>query len=95
MPRVAIRRSRLRAAIAERDGLKCWLCGRVLWLGKGLPFGQKGPTGSGQPTGFATLDHIRPRAHGGKTEMANLKLACEPCNKKRGHHGSYPIADLA
>lgn len=32
----------------------------------------------------ATLDHLLPRAHGGGDHLANLVLACKPCNLRRG-----------
>ena len=88
MPRGAIRRSRLRAALAERDGLKCWLCGRVLVLRYG------NANGSTEPD-TATLDHVRPICRGGETHPDNLKLACQKCNVKRAHHGGYAIEDAA
>ena len=78
------KRRHLRAIIAQRDGTLCHWCGCPLWL-PGCP--QIG-------TWPATLDHIKPRSLGGKTETANLVLSCQPCNQRRGHHGSYPIAEL-
>ncbi len=32
-----------------------------------------------------TFDHIRPWSHGGKTELANLRVLCRRCNSKRGN----------
>jgi ferredoxin len=32
----------------------------------------------------ATIEHVRPRAHGGSSKPVNLKLACGPCNHRRG-----------
>lgn len=37
----------------------------------------------------ATIDHIRPRAFGGKNRMDNFVVACEPCNKARGYHNAW------
>lgn len=31
-----------------------------------------------------TLDHLQPRAYGGSNTTANLVLACQWCNRKRG-----------
>jgi hypothetical protein len=31
-----------------------------------------------------TLDHVRPRSRGGDDSEANLKVACEPCNNRKG-----------
>lgn len=30
-------------------------------------------------------DHVLPRAQGGKTDMQNLKTACQPCNRSKGN----------
>lgn len=32
----------------------------------------------------ATLDHVVPRAQGGKTNWTNVVLACTPCNQAKG-----------
>ena len=96
MSTIAKRRSVLRAALIARDGQTCRWCGCRL---SGCTLNPDGAGGrcdlvnqDGLP--FPTLDHVRPRYHGGKTELSNLVLACLPCNQRRGHHGSYPIADL-
>lgn len=34
----------------------------------------------------ATIDHVVPRSRGGLDNANNLRLACEPCNQKRGNH---------
>ena len=31
-----------------------------------------------------TYDHVVPRSQGGKTEWANVTVACVPCNQKKG-----------
>lgn len=33
----------------------------------------------------ATIEHFVPVTSGGSSHMANLSLACEPCNKEAGH----------
>ncbi len=33
-----------------------------------------------------TIDHIRPRIHGGSQRMENLMTACRPCNLLKGRH---------
>ena len=33
------------------------------------------------------VEHIHPRAHGGSNRIANLTLACEPCNRAKGTQG--------
>src|SRR5947209_5981536 len=30
------------------------------------------------------IDHVRSRKHGGSDEIANLALACQPCNRAKG-----------
>ena len=37
------------------------------------------------------IDHIRSLKHGGETELDNLALACQPCNRNKGSDlGSIP-----
>jgi uncharacterized protein (TIGR02646 family) len=31
-----------------------------------------------------TIEHVRPRRHGGNDAYSNLVMACQPCNQKRG-----------
>jgi 5-methylcytosine-specific restriction endonuclease McrA len=40
------------------------------------------------PLGELTLDHIHPRAEGGRDAQKNLRLACGPCNWAR--HATPP-----
>jgi 5-methylcytosine-specific restriction endonuclease McrA len=35
--------------------------------------------------GTATVDHLIPIAKGGGNTQANFRLACAPCNNRRGH----------
>lgn len=32
-----------------------------------------------------TIDHVVPKSRGGKSEMRNYVLACEPCNKNKAN----------
>jgi 5-methylcytosine-specific restriction endonuclease McrA len=32
-----------------------------------------------------TLEHVIPRSRGGETVESNLKVACEPCNNRKGN----------
>ena len=32
----------------------------------------------------ATVDHLKPKAKGGKNKKENMRLACGPCNSSRG-----------
>lgn len=61
--------------LADRDGWVCWLC-------EG-PIDRDAPDGS---PGQATVDHVVPRSRGGRTELANLRLAHRRCNGVRGNH---------
>lgn len=33
----------------------------------------------------ASVDHLQPKSKGGRNTEANFKLACKPCNTKRGN----------
>jgi len=34
---------------------------------------------------LATVEHLKPKSHGGTNTRANLALACKPCNNRRGN----------
>ncbi len=54
----------LRYEVMKRDGFKCVICGR-----------------SAAVDGVKLhVDHIKPVAKGGKTEMSNLRTLCQDCN---------------
>lgn len=41
------------------------------------------------------IDHIRSIKHGGLSELSNLALACQPCNRNKGSDlGSYPLGSV-
>ena len=40
-----------------------------------------------------TLDHVIPRAHGGKTTWENSVTACKSCNSKKGHKLQKPLRE--
>jgi hypothetical protein len=64
----------LRALVRERDGDDCSVCL--------LPIDFTRPPGT---AGGPSLEHVVPRAAGGKTVLANLRLAhAYPCNKAKG-----------
>jgi len=56
---------RLRFEVLKRDGFTCRYCGRT-------------PTRHGVEI---QIDHILPRARGGKDELDNLITACADCNQ--------------
>jgi len=71
----AAQRIRLFETIFARDGGRCVYCGvDTHRLAKGL---------SRSPS-LATLDHVVPRSQGGALSPANLVLACQACNNRRG-----------
>jgi 5-methylcytosine-specific restriction endonuclease McrA len=68
-------RQKLFAEIFARDRGRCVYCGiPVRPRAKGL---HRAPD-------LATLDHLKPRAEGGRTVAENLALACHACNNARG-----------
>ncbi len=62
----------LRYDVLKRDRFRCTACGA-------------NPAADGSV--ILTLDHKVPRAHGGKTEKANLATLCLQCNLGRGAMG--------
>lgn len=60
--------------LAARDGWLCWLC-----EGEIAPDAPPGSPAS------ATVDHVVPKSRGGRTELANLRLAHRRCNTVRGN----------
>lgn len=71
----AAQRIKLFETIFARDGGACVYCGVATHrLAKGL---------SRSPS-LATLDHVLPRSMGGPLNPANLVLACQACNNRRG-----------
>ena len=60
---------KLRSAIFDRDGWKCRKCGATV---------------SKDNTVRLEVDHIIPRAKGGKTVESNLETLCLPCNRAKG-----------
>ncbi len=69
-------RHRLRAQLLGRDGPNCSMCHKPLRF--------DAQSWENNHEDFATLDHILPRAHGGRLVLDNLRLACFPCNNARG-----------
>lgn len=47
------------------------------------------------PFVFATLEHLKPRAHGGSNHLGNLKMTCRGCNFRRGTGDFYEFKTYA
>lgn len=63
------------ADIIERDGLACYICGRI--------------TDPDAPAGTdlkSELEHEVPISRGGKHDWDNLRCACFRCNRRKGAH---------
>ena len=88
MPRLhlghRIRRDAIVIALAERDGDRCWYCGCVF---------DDRDDGAGRSL---TIDHIEPLADGGTSSLANLRLCCSTCNRRKGRLGAdaYSASEL-
>ena len=65
-----------RAAIYQRDGFTCYLCGCELDTNKANVLAPNA----------ATLDHVIPRAKGGSDDSANLRACCRACNSAKSDH---------
>ena len=61
-----------RKNLAARDDFTCQYCGWKPQRAGGAPDLSK-----------LTLDHVKPRAQGGRPSWGNLLLACEPCNASK------------
>jgi hypothetical protein len=71
------RRRQLAAAIQERDGQRCWVCGQEMDFH---------PAHRGWPESYS-LDHVKKCAEGGTCQLANLRLAHRVCNQGRDRKG--------
>jgi hypothetical protein len=63
----------VRRALWEREGGKCWYCGRDTMLNAG----EQNPR-------LATVDHLIPRARGGVNNDTNRVNCCLRCNQLKG-----------
>lgn len=71
----------LRTAVFERDGYVCQLCGE-----------RAGDSYADSPNSIVrlTVGHIQANAHGGSTELANLRAECSRCNETKRDEGRTP-----
>lgn len=65
----------LRAFLLERDGERCFYCGRTLWLRPEPPPRDDLAT---------SIEHFVPATHGGPSHPANLALVHRGCNQQAG-----------
>lgn len=77
------RRRRQLVQLWRRDLGTCWLCHGPVRLG--LP---------GEDPMSATRDHVIPKAHGGATQLWNLRLAHKHCNADRGTSAPPTLAEV-
>lgn len=73
------RKMKSRVKLLEKQKGKCYWCKKT--------FNTKTKQGRAE----LTLDHLLPRSKGGTWSVANLVLACEQCNAKRGNKMTNPI----
>lgn len=79
--RAAAWRSRLVEYLRHRDGDRCLDpdCGKRMRFD--LPSGPRGDDRA------PSIDHVIPRSLGGSDDLANLRLLCWGCNRRRGNRG--------
>lgn len=82
-------RERTILAIVETDRtfVQETVGGRRLWVGRCIHCNSRLAIGlDGRPVSGATIEHLRPRHHGGDEDLHNLALACASCNAEKGMH---------
>jgi hypothetical protein len=73
MPQTNLPTYLVRKSVYIRDKYKCRYCGCTTTLKD-----RNAPT-------FRTIDHLIPRALGGRSHFINLVTACRRCNEKKSH----------
>lgn len=68
------------AALYARDGRRCWYCKKPL---RALPLPALTP-GSRFPADYPTVDEVIPQSKGGRRVLSNQRVACQPCNNRKG-----------
>lgn len=75
----------LAAAVTDKTFDRTKLDGETVWVGKCVHCNTRLVVGDdGRARGSATLEHIKPQAQGGTDALANLAIACAPCNRQKG-----------
>jgi hypothetical protein len=67
-----------RSKLLKRDGNVCYWCVEEMDTG---PSARRNP----QSPWSCTIEHLRPKAHGGCNHLPNLVLAHQICNERRDH----------
>lgn len=62
--------------VLKKQRGKCCYCARPVVVRPA----NKGP----QPDDLATIDHLKPKSHGGERVIGNIAVACRACNSERG-----------
>lgn len=74
-----------RRRMTQNQSGHCYYCNGKVWV--------RGHDAQGKPNKEATLEHLVPVSHGGKSKdhKDNLVIACAHCNRTRG---TYPAEDF-
>jgi 5-methylcytosine-specific restriction endonuclease McrA len=75
---LAIVRTDSSFALTERNGKRYWL-GKCIYCNTSLAVEEDGSMIS-----LATVEHLRPRNHGGTDDLKNLAISCRECNQSKG-----------
>lgn len=83
------RKAKIRAEHWRNDDSRCCWCFREMWFHKHESKADAKRRLCLETTGElrkrrATIEHLKPLAHGGGNERSNIRLACHGCNSKRG-----------
>jgi 5-methylcytosine-specific restriction endonuclease McrA len=65
-------------SLGDVRGAECWV-GKCIFCNSRLVVGVEGGLSR-----EVTLEHIKPRHHGGTDDVENLALACRCCNNEKG-----------
>ena len=69
------KRKHIRKLVVARYGAECFYCGVPL---------VESAADTDDPNRRLTIDHLKPRGHGGRNLIPNLRPACRPCNQEKG-----------
>jgi len=79
---------KLRIETAKKCNLTCQICGEIGELVINKILSKKKKPANFDGTLFKRIpmeiDHMKPISKGGKTELRNLQLLCQKCNRQKG-----------